>query len=196
MLRRERGLRTSDGSMQRRAGVAADFHTSSTAHAVVPRPEPKSSTLSGTNDGTRVLSSDSTCGGAHARKPRHRTWPSCGGRVGSRAAAGCATGAGGAGAWQGSGPPGTNLAPLMQCRSSARLGTTLAPGMGCGLARGCSDGGAAAAAHEKRVVIFSGWVFFLISLGGQTPHVRPVGRTFSEPNKLELNPIGVELNGP
>ena len=38
-------------------------------------------------------------------------------------------------------------------------------------------------------------VFFLISLG--SPHVRctSMGRTRGEPNEIELNPIGVELNG-
>ena len=44
--------------------------------------------------------------------------------------------------------------------------------------------------------MFFGWVFFLISLGGQAPHIRPMGRTCGEPNEIELNPIGVELNGP
>ena len=39
---------------------------------------------------------------------------------------------------------------------------------------------------QKRVVIFFGWVFFLISLGGQAPHVRPMGRTCGELDGIEL----------
>ena len=40
-----------------------------------------------------------------------------------------------------------------------------------------------------------GWVFFLISSGGQAPHVRPVGvhRTCGEPDEIELTPMGVRL---
>jgi len=39
----------------------------------------------------------------------------------------------------------------------------------------------------KRPVIFFGWVFFLISLGGQAPHVRPMWalNTCGEPNEIE-----------
>ena len=50
---------------------------------------------------------------------------------------------------------------------------------------------------KKKVVIFFGWVFFLISLGGQAPHVRctPMGHTCGEPNEIELTPMGVGLNG-
>ena len=46
--------------------------------------------------------------------------------------------------------------------------------------------------------MFFGWVFFLISLGGQAPHVRctPMGRTCGEPNEIELTAIGVILDGP
>ena len=46
--------------------------------------------------------------------------------------------------------------------------------------------------------MFFGWEFFLISLGGQAPHVRctPMGRTCGGPDDTELTPIGVELNGP
>ena len=43
------------------------------------------------------------------------------------------------------------------------------------------------------MVIFFGWVCFLISLG--SPHVRPMGRTCGEPIEIELTAIGVELNG-
>ena len=52
-------------------------------------------------------------------------------------------------------------------------------------------------AHEKERVMFFGWVFFLISLGGQAPHVRPMGvhRACGEPNEIELTPIGVKSNG-
>ena len=40
-------------------------------------------------------------------------------------------------------------------------------------------------------------IFFLSSLGGQAPHVRPVGvhRTCGEPNEIELTAIGVKLSG-
>ena len=51
------------------------------------------------------------------------------------------------------------------------------------------------ACTRRRVVIFFGWVFFLISVGGQAPHVRPMGRSCGEPNEIELTPIGVKLNG-
>ena len=49
---------------------------------------------------------------------------------------------------------------------------------------------------RKRVVIFSGGYFFLISFGGQAPHVRctPMGHARGEQNDVELPPIGVELN--
>ena len=50
--------------------------------------------------------------------------------------------------------------------------------------------------------MFFGWVFFLISLGGQAPHVlrahMGLHRTCGEPNEIELTPhepIEVELNG-
>ena len=53
---------------------------------------------------------------------------------------------------------------------------------------------------RKRAVIFFGWVFFLISSGGQAPHVRctPMWAlsTCGEPDEIELTPVGVELNGP
>ena len=48
-------------------------------------------------------------------------------------------------------------------------------------------------AGRKRAVIFSGWVFFLIS--PCSPHVRPMGRTCGEPTEIKLTPIGVKLNG-
>ena len=45
--------------------------------------------------------------------------------------------------------------------------------------------------------MFFGWVFFLVSLGGQAPHVlrAQMGPTCEEPNETELAPIGVGLNG-
>ena len=45
--------------------------------------------------------------------------------------------------------------------------------------------------------MFFGWVFALISLGGQAPHVRctPMVRTRGEPSEIELTPIGAALNG-
>jgi len=52
---------------------------------------------------------------------------------------------------------------------------------------------------QRRAVIRFGWVFFLISLGGQAPHVlraqMGVHRTCGEPNEIELTPMGVKLNG-
>ena len=47
----------------------------------------------------------------------------------------------------------------------------------------------------KRAVTFSKWVFFLISSGGQAPHVCPMGRTCGEPDEIGLTPVGVKLNG-
>ena len=43
---------------------------------------------------------------------------------------------------------------------------------------------------------FFGRVFFLISSGGQAPHVRctPMGRACGEPDEPELTRMGVELN--
>ena len=35
----------------------------------------------------------------------------------------------------------------------------------------------------------------MVSLGGQAPHVRPMGRTCGEPNEIGLTPIGVVPNG-
>ena len=56
-----------------------------------------------------------------------------------------------------------------------------------------------ACSRRKRAIAFSTWVFFLISLGGQAPHVRcirPMGRARrGGPNEMELTPIGVALNG-
>ena len=53
------------------------------------------------------------------------------------------------------------------------------------------------ACSQKRAVMCFGWVFFLISLGGQAPHVRPMWAlsTCGEPNGIELTPIWVESNG-
>ena len=50
---------------------------------------------------------------------------------------------------------------------------------------------------RQRTVMFSGWVYFLISSG--SPHVRctPMGvrRTCGEPDEIELTAMGVKLNG-
>ena len=48
---------------------------------------------------------------------------------------------------------------------------------------------------RKRVVIFFGWVFFLIPSG--SPHVRctPMVRTCGEPVEIGLTPMRVELSG-
>ena len=50
---------------------------------------------------------------------------------------------------------------------------------------------------RTRGVMFCGWVFYLISLGGQAPHVlwAHMGRACGGPNEIELTPIGVELKG-
>ena len=48
-------------------------------------------------------------------------------------------------------------------------------------------------ASRKIAVMFYGRVFFLSSLG--SPHVRPVGRVYGEPNEIESTAIGVTLNG-
>ena len=51
---------------------------------------------------------------------------------------------------------------------------------------------------RKRAVVYFGWVFFLISSGGQAPHVQctPMGAlsTCGEPDEIELTPMGVKLN--
>ena len=48
----------------------------------------------------------------------------------------------------------------------------------------------------KRAVMFFGWVFFLVSFGGQALHVLRAhrGRTCGEPNENELAPTGVEMD--
>ena len=57
----------------------------------------------------------------------------------------------------------------------------------------------ASPAHNKGGVVLFGWVFFLVSLGGQAPHVQrtPMGvhRTCGGPNGSGLTPIEVKLNG-
>ena len=49
---------------------------------------------------------------------------------------------------------------------------------------------------REREMVFSGWVFFLISFGSPRVRCTPVGRTCGEPHEIELAPIRVELNGP
>ena len=46
--------------------------------------------------------------------------------------------------------------------------------------------------------MFFGWVFFLISSGGQAPHVlrAHMGRTCGEPDEIELTPNGGEIERP
>ena len=52
------------------------------------------------------------------------------------------------------------------------------------------DAGLSCIGQKKRAVIFFGWVFFLISLGGQAPHVLRdhmwAFNTCGEPNEIEL----------
>ena len=58
-------------------------------------------------------------------------------------------------------------------------------------------GAAVEPARGQRAVILFGRVFFLILLGGQASHVRPVWAlsTCGEPNEIGLTPIGVKLDG-
>ena len=41
---------------------------------------------------------------------------------------------------------------------------------------------------KKNGNVYPWWVFFLISLESQAPHVRTMGRTCGEPDKIELTP--------
>ena len=70
------------------------------------------------------------------------------------------------------------------CRACAVVCAASSPYLCCTVAVACPP---------PRAVIFFEWVFFLISLGGQAPHVRPMGRTCGEPNEIELT-VGIFLD--
>ena len=50
--------------------------------------------------------------------------------------------------------------------------------------------------RTKKSAVFFGWVFVLVSLGSPRVLRAHMGRSCGEPGEIELNPIGVALNGP
>ena len=53
-------------------------------------------------------------------------------------------------------------------------------------AYGSGNAGMGTTASRKCGAIFRAGIFFLISLGGQAPHVRPMAHTCGERNEIEL----------